>query len=621
MTFFKGAVPLARAVLSACMVLAALTPVMAQDTTIRTIAGNGTRGHGGDGGPATGARIDNAYDTVHDSRGNLLIADFGNHRIRRVNGTTGVITTIAGTGTPGYNGDGIPATAATLVSPVGVGVDAKDNIYITEYFGGRVRRIDAASGLITTIAGTGGVAGDSGNGGPATAATFGDIRGIAVDAAGNVFIASPQARQIRRIDAATGRIDAFASGFAAWNIDLDAAGNLYAIDINLGRVLRIAASNGSATLVAGGGGSNGESVPATSATITTSFGVAVDAGGNVWIAETDRHRIRRVDAASGLIRTVAGTGAPGYAGDGGPAISALFNRIHDVEVDATGQAMVVADSLNYRVRGFGAFPTSTAAQLVVSTVAAGPQAYAGAMLGYGVDVQNLGPNAAAFPGAGFALDAEVVDLAVAAPAGWNCDTPTTGGGTSSVSCMAAQLADATTARFTITGTAPAAAVGRTVVLTAAATSQTHDPDTSNNSDSDGTAVLASADLAVTLAGPATLATLTPRIYTTRVRNLGALPATRPSVLIHAGLPSRNASLRTPAGWTCVRQPTRTFRALCDAEGSIAVGATVPFEATISGLGKAVPPMFEIEATAQSGVADPDTANNRARMVVKVGQSR
>src|SRR5262249_29052303 len=172
------------------------TPATATDShtvavsvgVITTVAGTGDSGFGGDGGPATGAALAQPYAVAADAAGNLFIADWGNHRVRRVDAATGVITTVAGSGVEGYGGDGGPATSAFLASPNGVAVDGAGNVLIADTNNQRIRRVDAVTGIITTVAGTG-VVGSGGDGGTATAATLGGPTGVAVDAAGNLFIA------------------------------------------------------------------------------------------------------------------------------------------------------------------------------------------------------------------------------------------------------------------------------------------------------------------------------------------------------------------------------------------------------------------------------------------------
>jgi sugar lactone lactonase YvrE len=168
---------------------------------ITTVAGTGVQGFGGDGGPATAATLNFPQQVVADAAGNLFIAESGNNRVRRVDAATGVITTVAGTGDWGYGGDGGPAAAATLAWPTGVAVDATGNLLIAEYGNSRVRRVDAATGIITTVAGTG-IPGHGGDGGPATSATLDTPHAMAVDEAGNLYIADPHDNRVRKVSTA-----------------------------------------------------------------------------------------------------------------------------------------------------------------------------------------------------------------------------------------------------------------------------------------------------------------------------------------------------------------------------------------------------------------------------------
>ena len=290
--------------------------------TITTVAGNGTAGYSGDGGPATSAELDSPSGMVVDSSGNLYIADSLNSVIRKVS-PSGAITTVAGngynrlgTGQPGFNdggysGDGGPATSAELNNPYAVAVDASGNIYIADTYNRRIRKVDA-SGTITTVAGngyegSGDLGGYSGDGGPATSAELAQPFGVAVDNTGNIYI--------------------------------DAGGNLYIADTNNHRIRRVDAS-GVITTVVGGGISSGVSSPA---------GVAVDAAGNLYIADMGNQCIRKVDA-TGALTTVAGSiGNPGYSGDGGSATAAELNFPFGVAVDASGN-IIIADRDNSRIR-------------------------------------------------------------------------------------------------------------------------------------------------------------------------------------------------------------------------------------------------------------------------------
>ena len=277
-------------------------------STITTVAGGGT---GGDGGLATAASLYEPAGVAVDAAGNLFIADSGNNRIREVVKATGDIITVAGNGTAGYNGDGGAATAASI-SPLGVAVDAAGNIFVADGGSSRIREVLKATGSIITLAGDG-TPGYSGDGGPATAAELYSPTGIAVDTAGDVFVADTWAQRVREVVKATGDIITVA---------------------------------GSCDAYVGFGGDGG---PATAALLGAPTGVAVDAAGNVFIADTYNSRIREVVKATGDIITVAGDGGQAYSGDGGPASAASLSQPCDVAVDATGN-LFIADGDNNRIR-------------------------------------------------------------------------------------------------------------------------------------------------------------------------------------------------------------------------------------------------------------------------------
>ena len=330
--------------------------------TITTFAGTGEPGTEGDGGPATAAQFVAPRDVVADAFGNVYVVDTGNHRLRRID-TSGTITAFAGTGERGYGGDGGAATAALLNEPQGVAADAAGNVYVADASNHRMRRIDA-SGTITTVAG-GGEPGAGGDGGPATMAQLFDPRGVAVGTAGNLYIADYRNRRVRRIDA-SGTVSTFAGtaergyggdgGPATESVltgpagaTVDAAGNVYIADAWDNRVRRIDPS-GRITTVAGTGepGYGGDGGPAAEASLYAPWGVALDSAGSVYVAEVGNDRVRRIDP-SGRITTVAGTGDPGYGGDGGPATDASLNAPGGVAVDAGGN-LYVGDASNHRVR-------------------------------------------------------------------------------------------------------------------------------------------------------------------------------------------------------------------------------------------------------------------------------
>ena len=292
--------------------------------TIETIAG-GSGSAREDGGPAVAAQLSNPLSVAVDGAGNLYIADVGNNRIRKVD-PAGVITTVAGTGARGLSGDGGAAVEARLGGPQGVAVDGAGNLYIAH--SGRIRKVTAA-GVIFKVVG-GGLGGD---GGPGTAAQLDIPADVALDGAGNLYIAEEYGHRIRKVDAATGVITTVAGtgarGFSGdggaavearlyqpTGVAVDGAGNLYIADTGNSRIRKVDAA-GVITTVAGGG-SGGDGGAAVAAQLRYPRGVALDGSGNLYIADVGNNRIRKVDPA-GVITTVAGDGTRGYSGDGGAA--------------------------------------------------------------------------------------------------------------------------------------------------------------------------------------------------------------------------------------------------------------------------------------------------------------
>ncbi|MEX0730375.1 MAG: SMP-30/gluconolactonase/LRE family protein, partial [Aquisalimonadaceae bacterium] len=333
-----------------------------QTRVIHTVAGTGNRGYSGDGGPATAARLAMPADVAVDAAGHLYIADSWNHRIRRVS-PDGVITTLAGTGNGGYAGDGGPATAAQLRHPDGVAVDAAGHLYIADFGNHRIRRV-SPDGVITTVAGTG-IGGYSGDGGPAAAARLYYPSGVAIDAAGYLYIADEGNYRIRRVSpdgvittvAGNGNWGQSGDGgpateaplVGAGSVTVDAAGHLYIADSWNHRIRRVG-PDGMITTVAGTGnaGFSGDDGPAAAAQLNNPAGVAVDAAGYLYIADVGNGRIRRV-SPDGVITTVAGTDNTGFAGDGGPATAAWFSWPRRIAVDAAGH-LYIADGSNERIR-------------------------------------------------------------------------------------------------------------------------------------------------------------------------------------------------------------------------------------------------------------------------------
>jgi uncharacterized protein (TIGR03437 family) len=326
---------------------------------ITTVAGNGTAGFGGDNGPATSAQLYSPEGVAVDSAGNLYIADANNRRTREVSG--GVITTVAGGGLS-VLGDPVPAASASLYSPAGVAADSAGNLYIADSGNSRIRKV--SGGVITTVAGSGAAldGGFSGDNGPATAAQLSNPAGVAVDAAGNLYIADSSNDRIRKV--ANGVITTVVGtgtlGFAGDNgpatyaelsapngVAVDPAGNIYIADTGNNRIRKV--TNGVITTVAGNGtaGLSGDNGPATNAQLNGPKGVAVDSAGNLYIADTYNSRVRKV--SNGVITTVAGSGTQGFSGDNGPATSALLFWPKGVAVDSAGN-LYIADTYNSRVR-------------------------------------------------------------------------------------------------------------------------------------------------------------------------------------------------------------------------------------------------------------------------------
>ena len=328
---------------------------------ITTVAGNGSCAFGGDGGPAIAASLCDLQGVAVDGAGDLFIADFGNSRIREVS-AGGIITTVAGNGVYEYGGDGGPATSAALSGPHGVAVYS-GSLLIADSYDERVRKV-APNGIISTAAGNGGYR-YSGDGGPATAALLDFPTGVAADAAGDLFIADEDNNRIRKVSpggtvttvagngvntySGDGGPAASASLNLPEGIAVDGTGNLFIADTSNHRI-RMVGPGGGITTVAGNGakGYSGDGSPATSASLAYPIGIAMDRAGNLFIADSDNNRIRVV-SPGGIITTVAGNGAAGYSGDGGPATSASLNYPVDVAVDGAGD-LFIADGGNNRVR-------------------------------------------------------------------------------------------------------------------------------------------------------------------------------------------------------------------------------------------------------------------------------
>jgi sugar lactone lactonase YvrE len=335
---------------------------------IMTVFGNGTSGYSGDSGLATLAQFDSPRGVAMAADGTLYIADTNNNRVRKVT-PTGFITTFAGNGVAGSGGDGFSATSAAVAKPYGVAIDPTGNVLIADTFGNRIRKVDPNTNIITNLAGYGS-AGFGGDGDLAIYAIFNQPRGVAVDSLGNVYIADTLNNRIRRIDlsgkmgtiAGTG-VAGFAgdggpAGAAQLNnpsaVAVDAAGNLYIADTGNSRVRKIDNSGKIFTVAGssntGASGSNGDGLGATAPTafLSKPTSVAVDSRGNLFISELDTGRVRVV-TTDGLIRTAVGNGIPGYSGDNGTGPDAQINGVEGLGVDASGN-LFIGDTANHRVR-------------------------------------------------------------------------------------------------------------------------------------------------------------------------------------------------------------------------------------------------------------------------------
>jgi len=328
----------------------------------------------GNGGPATNASLVSPTGVATDAAGNLYIADTNNNRVRKVD-TNGVITTFAGNGTAAFAGDGGSASNASLNGPSGVVLDALGNLYVTDTNNNRVRKVDT-NAVITTFAGNG-TAAFAGDGGSAVSASLNSPTGLVLDANGNLYISDTANNCIREVDV-TSKITTFAGnattpGYggdggpatkanlnAPKRIATDPTGNLYIADTNNNRVRKVD-TNGVITTFAGNGTAvfAGDGGPASNASLSAPSDIILDALGNLYIADTNNNRVRKVDT-NGVITTFAGNGTAAFAGDGGPASSASLSAPSSIAVDKTG-ILYISDTANNRIRsvsGVGVITTA-----------------------------------------------------------------------------------------------------------------------------------------------------------------------------------------------------------------------------------------------------------------------
>lgn len=343
-----------------------IPPLSAATWTISTIAGTGVQGYGGDGGPATAAKVDNPYGIVRGPDGALWFCEYSGQRIRRI-APDGTITTVAGTGQKGYTGDGGPALQATFNLPHELRFGVDGNLYITDMSNHAIRRIDLKTGLISTFAGNR-QRGYSGDGGPANQASLNQPHSLQFGPDGSsLYICDIGNNVIRRVDMKTGVISTFAGTGKAGptpdgspiagtplraprSMDFDRAGNLWLTTREGNQVLKFDLKAGVIHHIAGTGesGFTGNGGPAKLAKLSGPKGIALDAEGNAWLADTESHSVRMIDARTGDIELIAGTGEKGNGPDGDPLKCAL-NRLHGIFVDRDG-SVYIGDSEANRVR-------------------------------------------------------------------------------------------------------------------------------------------------------------------------------------------------------------------------------------------------------------------------------
>lgn len=343
---------------------------------IYTICGTGGNGSGSNGIPAISSSLGVVESSVAlDSVGNVYIAEWADHKIRKIDFATGIITTIAGTGVPGYNGDSIPASSAQISYPGAVAVDKKGNVFIGEYSGRRIRKIEAGTGLIFTICGDG-TWGYNGDSIPANTAIIKEVTGLTTDTAGNIYFSDMGNAMVRKIDVTTGilktivgtgtagyngdsaRVDT-AQLFLPYGLAVDVSANfVYIADKGNYRVRKVDMSAGYIYDVAGTGiqGYNGDGISADTALLYDPWGVALDKSNNIYIADAGSNRVRKVDTA-GIIHTICGSGNNIFGGDGGPAVLAHLSTPRGVCADNCGH-IYISDRNNFRIRKITAYNAS-----------------------------------------------------------------------------------------------------------------------------------------------------------------------------------------------------------------------------------------------------------------------
>lgn len=357
----------------ALLAFAPIAAAIGAEAVIDSPIGNGRQGYSGDGGPANKAMLDQPFDVTIDSKGRILFSDTFNHRIRRYDPETGTVETIAGSGQRGFSGDGGPATKAALDEPYGIKLDNAGNLFIVDRLNFRVRRVNLATGIIDTVAGTGEPK-YSGDGGPAKSAGLVEPNGIALGPGpdgpkSKLYIADVRGHRIRVVDLPSGIIQTFAGDgtgkregdggpvskarlYGARAVAVGPDGDVFILEREGHSLRKVEADTGNITTIAGTGakGDTGDGGPATKATFNGPKEMCVAPDGSaIYVVDTENQKIRRVDMKTGIITTVAGDGKRGPEGDGGPAAAANLDRPHGVAVDSKG-TFWIGDTNNHRIR-------------------------------------------------------------------------------------------------------------------------------------------------------------------------------------------------------------------------------------------------------------------------------
>jgi uncharacterized repeat protein (TIGR01451 family) len=503
---------------------------------INTVGGNGTLRYA-DGGSALGAVLMEQRNIALNPAGTaLFIGDERNWRVRRFDIGAGTISTVAGSGLGGPFNDNLPATNINLAQPWGMAADTVGNLYVADTFNHRIRKVDTG-GFLTTVAGTGTQGFNSD--GPALSVHLNSPNAVVVDGSGNVYFTDSGNHIVRRLSGGTVTTVAGVPTFSGYDgegtatghrlstpsgIAIDATGNLYVADYGNYRIRKID-TGGTISTVAGigpPGAFAGDLGPATSAKLNLPRGVAVDSVGNILIADTGNHRVRLVEKRTGRITTVAGTGTAGFSGDGGPATLAKLNQPYSVAVNAQGRVFI-SDQFNNRIRAM-----TLAADLSITKTDGQTSEVPGTAVTYTVQVTNAGPTTVTSVNVAESAPATLTGLAFVPSTGTY--NPGTG------DWMGLSLATGQSATLTVSGTIATTATGSlTNTVTVAPPLGLVDTNAANNQAQDTDTLSPSADVSIGKFGPPSGSVGMAFSYNLNVSNAGPSDAT--NVVVTDVLPS------------------------------------------------------------------------------------